>query len=36
MALRLLGRVFESDLRDGQPQGIEREASLNGSVDLVF
>jgi hypothetical protein len=36
MALRLLGRVFEADLRDGQPQGIEREASLNGSVDLVF
>lgn len=36
MALRLLGRVFEADLRDGQPQDIAREASLNGSVDLAF
>jgi hypothetical protein len=36
MALRVLGRVFEADLRDGQPQDIEREASLNGSVDLAF
>ena len=36
MAVRLLGRVFEADLGDGQPQDVAREASLNGSVDLTF